>query len=278
MLPLTEVFPDEDYRFHLTLRPGDARLFFAPTTPEVLAERKRWITSDPERYVAVTEAAGRVVEAFEQWVSLTAAESRGSRVKSGPIGPRLLAAELMARMSTLGQTLEPDFVLLSPDGSGVLRLQAGIACFPSSWAIEEKIGKGVEEIHGPVPTLNASLGASIDRFLARLRPGLAFERANWGLAATPEPNMHPALQRPRLTAPLNVDRVWIRIEDQLLAALPDEVGIVFGVRLRIIPLREVLKDGEIGPRLVRAIRTMPDEIAAYKGIAEVRRELANILG
>jgi hypothetical protein len=49
---LAELFPDGDYRFHLTLRRAEPRDFFAPRddSGRVLAERRRWLESDPERY------------------------------------------------------------------------------------------------------------------------------------------------------------------------------------------------------------------------------------
>ncbi|MEY4090242.1 MAG: hypothetical protein RJB55_2513, partial [Verrucomicrobiota bacterium] len=43
-------------------------------------------------------------------------------------------------------------------------------CFPTSWSLEEKIGRGLEEIHGPVPGLNAALGPSIHQVLGRHTP------------------------------------------------------------------------------------------------------------
>ena len=93
---------------------------------------------------------------------------------------------------------------------------AGVVCFPSSWALAEKIGHPLDFIHAVVPGLNSSIGSIIDTFLSRLEPGIAYERSNWGIAATPELNLHPSLNRPRLKAPLPPDRTWIRVEDQIL--------------------------------------------------------------
>jgi hypothetical protein len=158
------------------------------------------------------------------------------------------------------------------------RLQAGVVCFPSSWDPSEKFGLGLEAIHGAVPRLNPTMGATIGTFLQKLKPGAAFERANWGLAATSERNLHPHRQMPRLELPLDVNKIWVRIEDQILAALPETKGILFGITLRIIPLTEILTDPELKRGLTRALATMPDDVAAYKGLAAIRSPLLAAMG
>jgi hypothetical protein len=139
--------------------------------------------------------------------------------------------------------------------------------------LSEKIGRGLEEIHGVVPGLNASLAVTIDRFLERLKPGAPFERANWGLAGTPELNMHPNLGRTRIALPLDLDRVWLRIEDQILASLPSGGGVLFGIRIRALPLQSILKDPTLRSGFHRALATMPEALAAYKGISPIRAAL-----
>ena len=55
MTPLADLFPDGDYRFHLTLRRGEPRDFFAfrDTAGAILAERSRWLAAEPARYGAL---------------------------------------------------------------------------------------------------------------------------------------------------------------------------------------------------------------------------------
>jgi hypothetical protein len=269
-LPLLEVFPDEDYRFHLTLRPSDPARFFQPADAAVLEQRRHWLRADPVRYVGTTpEAAAalpRLETAFQDWT-----------LSPPPTGSTI------ERLIAWGGSVESDFVLLTPNSTGAFCFRAGVVCFPSSWALEEKLGHTLDEIHGPVPTLNADLGASIGRFLTRLKPGVAYERANWGLAATPELNLHPALDRPRLSATMEWPGVWVRIEDQILVSLSPSAHdngpvVLFGIRLRILPGVEVVGDPELRQRVRRALATMPDDVAAYKGLAAVRGRLVAALG
>lgn len=266
-LPLSEIFKDEDYRFHLTLRRGDLTEFFKPSDPALLTERKRWLERDAGPYLAGEADAGPIVTEFAALAGQEDASSLWSSLAS-------TAEQLVA----LGSTIEPDFVLLSDKGTGVFRIRAGVVCFPSWWSLPEKLGLTLEETHSVVPGLNRSLGPPISTFLQKLKPGSAFERANWGLAATDELNLHPTLLRPRLELPLDVSRLWVRIEDQILGALPRTAGIVFGIRLRILPISRFLGDPALGAGLHRALATMSEPLAAYKGLTPIRTELLAALG
>src|SRR5690242_15333173 len=97
IMPLdwSRLFPPGEYGFHMGLRAGDARAFFAATNDnaELLAERGRWLDEDPEKYaVVLPEGAALVGEAAE-----LAAE---------------WGARAVADVVALGRVWEPDFVLL----------------------------------------------------------------------------------------------------------------------------------------------------------------------
>jgi hypothetical protein len=177
----------------------------------------------------------------------------------------------------LGGAWEPDFLLLKLDDDGRIRLHAGCVCFPSSWKLTDKIGRPLEEIHEPVPTLNPSIGGSIASFLSRLRPGSTWTRANWGMARSPELNLHPDRDMPRLVLPLKIEEVWVRIENQALVSLPSSKGILFGIRLEIVSLEQFRSEPIALKGLQRALRTMPESIAEYKGLAIARSELLRLL-
>lgn len=265
-LPLSEIFPHEKYRFHLTLRRGNLADFFRPQNPGLLTSRQFWIQEDRERYVFADDSGSNLISGFERWLC-------ESRILEGtPVS----APGSYSRLARLGELLEPDFVLLSRTPDGATRVTAGAVCFPSGWAPAEKLGLSLDRIHGVVPGLNPSIGSSISHFLQRLKAGVAYERANWGIAATAELNLHPDLSRPRLGGPLDPASVWVRIEDQVLGALPPESGIVFGIRLRIIPLAELLKDEGLRRGFECAVATMPEDLALYKGIDALRPELLRI--
>src|SRR5262245_8155569 len=106
ILSLRELFPDEDYRFHLTLRRGNPRDFFRQhdSTGAVLAERARWLREDRPRYAALLPEGQPLLAEFADLCSRLAVAG------APPVGAR-------TDPGILGASLEPDFLLLSPQPS-----------------------------------------------------------------------------------------------------------------------------------------------------------------
>ncbi len=260
MSDLAELFPDGDYRFHLTLRRGEPREFFraSDSSGRVRAERARWLAHNPARYAALTPEGAPLLAEF-------AAMCAGWSVACG------------ASIVELGAALEPDFLLLSRDELGAFRLRGGALCFPTGWALEEKLGHTLDFIHGVVPGLNAALASPIQQFLGKLKPGVAYLRDNWGLAATAELNLHPARALPSPDLPTAPDRLWLRVEHQALMALPDTGGVVFGLRIALHRLDEVARNSAAARGLCRALETMSADVAAYKRLDTVRSEVISWL-
>lgn len=264
--PTRRLLRDEQaFRFHMGLRPGDARRFFQPSPagPTLLGERRRWLAETPERYACALPGSESVLAEF-------------GHAASGWLGdPALpISGSAGVRMLALGRNLEPDLLFLVPSEDGLWRLCAGAVCFPSSWALEEKMGRSLAEIHEPVPGLNPALDRHIATFFGRLEPNAAWERSNWGLSADNELNRHPARGLARLEATTSLDSVWLRVEHQLLMRLPVTGGLVFGIRLEIAPLSGLMEDLGARIALASALDSMPEAVADYKGVGRIRKRLA----
>lgn len=260
MTPLSDLFPAEDFGFRLKLKRGSLEDFFAPTQDHsrIIAERRRWLETAPENYLA----AGQNSPA--PWQELGATLNQPFQTDAG------------CAAFTAGTTLEPDIVFLQRDSTGLFRLTDGVVVFPTAWALPEKIGLTLAETHGVVPGLNTVIGAAINRFLDHLKPGSAATRTNWGLTATDELNLHPGLTRPRLKVTTSSDQVWLRVEHQILTLLPATSTIVFGIRIELTPLTEVLDDAVAKARLHRLLDTMPATVASYKGLSNAMPVLLNL--
>ena len=268
-MSLAELFPDGDYRFHLTLRRVEPREFFAPgdPPPDIQAERRRWLTAEPATYAAMHPEGEAALREF-------AAMAASWRPKELP--GTLRDAEAKEILRQLGGTLEPDLLFLTVDQEGTIRLRGGVLCFPTGWALQEKLGHSLDFIHGVVPGLNSALGTAIQQFLSKLKPGAAFLRDNWGLTATDQLNLHPVRRIPPPDLPARLERLWLRVERQALLALPESRGIVFGIRIELHRLDEVAA-GPHSAGLRRGLATMPAELVAYKRIERVREYLLNVL-
>jgi dimethylamine monooxygenase subunit A len=254
---LAELFADGPYRLQMRFERGSIAEFYRATSDaaSVLAERQRWIRQTPALCLAEGPAAQPLLD-----------EACG-----------LLGLASGLNCAELGARLEPDFLLMRPDPIGNFRLTAGCVCFPSSWDLREKIGRELDFIHAPVPGLNASLGTQIQGFLQRIRPDISWNRTNWGLSRSPEFNQHPERNLPRLDASVSLADVFLRIEYQSLAALPATGGVLFGIRIAVHSLPEVLADAQAAQGLARALETMPEDLARYKGLATARGRIVDLL-
>lgn len=265
---LTRVLSDPPFRFEMHLKRGSGA-FFAnrPREEGLLAERTRWLDSDPHRYAGARVGSEQMVQ-----------ELMAFAAQSAPLSDtRYTSNDAASCCIELGKRWDPDFLLLECS-SLEPTLIAGCVCFPSSWSLAEKWSLPLSQIHGPVPVLNAALGRSIGSFLERLKPDAEWERVNWGLAATPERNLHPDLRRPRLHQNADLKTTWLRVEHQALRRLPGTGAILFGIRIETLRLDEALRlDAGCGVRLAELLATMPQEIAAYKGLLEARDTLVKAL-
>lgn len=259
--------PDEDYRFTLGIHPGDAAEYFGPSRDRerLLAERRHWLADNSERYAALLPE----VEPY-------LAEVESLAMRWGFVPPPAGSSQ-RERLLHLGRQVEPDLLLLAPEEPGKLKVVGGCVCFPSFWRLTDKLGLPIEAVHGPVPGLNASLGSAIDRYLSRMKPGGCWLRANWGLASLPDLNGHPDRCRYEWERPLSLERVWLRREDQAILSLPGSGGALFGIRVVVRPVAELARSPEKARRLARLLRTMPADLARYKGFGQVRHELIEIL-
>ncbi|MBI3851546.1 MAG: DUF3445 domain-containing protein [Verrucomicrobia bacterium] len=268
---LADVIPDEDYRLQMRFERGNVAEFFAPTErhEELISQRRHWLQTAPQTYAALLPEGIPLLDETIERACLWQADAPLARLKE--------ANSPWERCLALGETLEPDFLLLKPQAEGCFHLLAGCVCFPSSWSLAEKIGRPLEFIHGVVPGLNSQLGNQIHGFLSKIKPGIAWQRANWGLSRSPELNQHPERRLPRFDASVSLTEIWLRVEHQALVALPQNQGILFGIRIAIHPLAELKKDSTVAERLSRVLQTMPEEMARYKNLATARSTIIALL-
>jgi hypothetical protein len=232
---------------------------------EILAERRRWLAEAPEKYLALTREGDSLVRA---------ALLRAQGEKTVPADREVQEPERF-----LGENWEPDYLLLQHSANDEPRLVAGCVCFPSSWALEEKIGRRISEIHGIVPGLNAGIGHAIQNFFVKMRPDAFWTRSNWGLSRSPERNQHPSRNLPKLDESVVPNEVTFRVEEQSFCALPQPDGmsaLLFGIRVRCFPL-PMLIGTPAAPKLAFALETMPPEMARYKGLERSRAAIIAML-
>jgi hypothetical protein len=256
------IFPRGDHRWNMGVRRGDAATFFATRDADdaVCAERAGWLADDPETYAALPPEAE---PALHETVQL--ARTLGTVVDT--------AAPPHEQLLALGRAWEPDFVWMHPDGHDTHHLIGGVVCFPSSWALREKLGRPMREVHVPVPGLNDALARQIESLFAKQVSGDVWVRENANYSRDSRRNHHPSQPLHKLDATITPAEFWIRLEHQLLLKLPRSGSILFGIRVEPYPLTRLLEDAQAAARLAEVFSTMSPAAAAYKGLTEARPQV-----
>jgi hypothetical protein len=188
----------------------------------------------------------------------------------------LVGREGRGSLRRLGELVAEDLCLVV---DGVL--VAGVVCFPSHWRLRDKLGLPMAAVHGPVPDYDVELGAKVDRFLGRLRPGLGngVWRRNWTVHHRPDlhaPDVPPPPDPP-ITAADAGGRLWFRSERQTLTRLPGTGAVVFTIRTQQVPLGTLADRPELRRRLAAGVAAWPPHQVAYRGGEALRQPLLSWL-
>ena len=261
------VLPTRDFDHHIGAKRANPAEYFTPTLEHdvVITERRQILAEHPERHIGMDEDAGDLLVSTIVW-------AKANSILPDDVIQKLDKEQsLQEKLAILACTWEPDFLLLGQNESQFF-LRGGVVCFPSNWDFTQKINHPLEQIHQIVPRLNECIGKNIATFLAGMRDGISWQRVNWGMSSSPKKNNHPALGMPRLQASTPLDSVSFRVEEQLLQSLPSN-GLLFGIHVRRTNLRNVLNNPKAAAGLNQALATMNEEMARYKGIADIRQTI-----
>ncbi|MCB1398272.1 MAG: DUF3445 domain-containing protein [Rhodobacteraceae bacterium] len=200
-----------------------------------MAERERLIAACPERVHAIlpcaAEAADELLDAVQDLLPGLGfvREGAGWRRPDGQVR----AVDRAAPLLTLGQLVQEDLCILEEGTDGAHVLTGAILCFPASWTLAEKIGRGLPGIHTPVAGYAGALEARVQRLFDAIRPEQGLWRAN------ALDYVDPALFQPRReaeTRPKDRQRGgFIRSERQCLVRLPRTRAVVFSIHTYVVP-------------------------------------------
>ena len=235
----------------LWLQPDDAR-------DTDLAEKVSLIDTRPEEMLAwLPGSEPASAEVFE----LVAADlsDRGLAVASVGEHP----------IDRAGRSLQEDLCLMERRGSQWI-LTAGSVCFPTRWALRDKIGVSLSAIHTPVPGYGDDLGPRVDRFFHRMSPASLVWRLNWSIVSDSGRRLDVRDSHTPCDPPDDVGRdLFVRVERQTLRRLTTHEAIVFCIRVHVWPLGEVVAELP-AEGLVASLGSMPIDVANYKNLESLR--------
>ena len=182
-----------------------------------------------------------------------------------------LAAVLGAGGPTIGdcgRAVVDDLCLL--DGESLV-LVAGAVVHPNRWQLADKLGTPLLGVHGPVPGYPGRLADQVERVLRSLRPERAVERRSWALLD--DPTLHQPVASSGMPATFDLEQLWLRVERQALRRLPATGAIVFAIRTRQWRVDALADHPGQAAGLAASLRSTPDDLATYKGVAGIRQAL-----
>jgi hypothetical protein len=189
---------------------------------------------------------------------------------------------------TAARLVQDDLLLLQRDATA-WRLTAACLCFPSSWVLDEKIGKPIADIHTPVPGFGP--GTRSAQVMARMfdvaRPETPLIRWNFSLYGDDRlfhPDSTGAAEK-RFGSAIRADPILMRVERQTLRKLPATGAIAFTIRISLDPLEKLFghpRQAEIARSLKDQIDALTEEQLDYKGLtrekARVMERLIELIG
>jgi len=234
------------------LEPRDLDEWLKPRAGDttVLAERAALIAQKPADVIAVSPESHH---ALVELAALLAQRGVEGVPSSGDA----------FTLAAVGRALAEDICVLTAR-NGAYHLTAAVLCFPNRWRLADKIGRGLLDIHGPVPDYPEALASAVDRFLERLRPMRFYMRENWGVASQPDrhlPNPIPPVDL------AGAPPFFARTEEQGFLKLPETGAVIFSIRTIIVPWVEAPESRRAG--IMAAAGSLSAPWLAYKSI--VRR-------
>lgn len=156
-----------------------------------------------------------------------------------------------------------DDLLLMQELEGEYCLTAASLCSPSSWRLQDKLGKPMARIHDPIPDIHKQLTPKIDQFFSSMASGQVVERFNWSLQEAQELAQFPQ----PITAPLHADTpLFYRMERQSLRRLPESQAIVFGIRVYVFEMASLEQVSGSLSALQETIDGLPPALRDYKNM------------
>ena len=169
-----------------------------------------------------------------------------------------------------------DFCILDQRDDN-LWMDAGMVTTQADWSLDFDLGMNFFEWHGPVP-LAHEMGVfeRALKYMLNLQQSCGARRLNWTMTINPRLDTSPenyhkwGTDRAAVT-PDNVgDLVHLRVELQIFFRLPRSNALLFPIRCYLISLNDLVTVPGWGQRLHRVLKTLPAELAEYKGLTRYR--------
>ena len=171
----------------------------------------------------------------------------------------LAAPDVLLQMATI---IAEDLVVLAREDDE-WKIVAGAVLFPSRWKLSEKLGKGMDAVHTPVPGFAEALAPYMTATFDKITADRPVWRKNWSLHSTAD--LHQPTSIHEAAAPENY---WWRTERQTLTRAASGDFLYFTIRNRAEPLAWIQEDPESAAHFAETLESLAPETVEYKGLVK----------
>jgi len=239
------------------------RLTLAETSREVVYQEL------PGYRPAIEELASRVAKNLSEFHHQTYAVTKDSiTYLPESITVDLSTPDVLLKLAAI---IGEDLVVLAREESE-WKIVAGAVLFPSRWKLSEKIGKGMDAVHTPVPGFAEALAPYMTATFDKITADRPVWRKNWSLHSTAD--LH---QPTSIHAPATPENYWWRTERQTLTRAACGEFLYFTIRNRAEPLSWIKESPESAALFAQTLESLLPETIEYKGLVSDHQKIIDYL-
>ncbi|MBR7888233.1 DUF3445 domain-containing protein [Marinomonas sp. A79] len=189
----------------------------------------------------------------------------------------------MSPLDYMGRQVQGDFALLDQRDNDLF-MDAGMITCPADWSLAFDAGMSFSEWHGPVPMAHsAGIFDRALKYLTAIPIGSPARRLNWTLTVNARMDTSPEKypdwghERTTVTAENVAQKVYLRVELQIMDRMPRSNALLFVIRTYLISLEDIATNPEWAKRMHRAMKTLPQPLIDYKGLTRYHHLVVDYL-
>jgi len=228
------------------------RIELASSVPDVVYQEL------PGYEGAVQELIGRIIENLKEFHDRDYSFTSNT-VRHIPTDTlvSLTCEDVLLQISTI---IGEDLVVLSRENEE-WKIVAGAVLFPSRWKLSEKIGKGMDAVHAPVPGYESALAPYMTATFDKIGVGRPVWRKNWSLHSTEDLHQPTSIHEQVLP-----EDYWWRTERQTLTRSQEGEFLYFTIRNRAEPLVWIKENAQSALEFSKTLESFSPETIEYKGL------------
>jgi len=180
----------------------------------------------------------------------------------------LTATDVLLKVAAI---IGEDLVVLAREDNE-WKIVVGAVLFPSRWKLSEKIGKGMDAVHTPVPGFAEALAPYMTATFDKITADRPVWRKNWSLHSTAD--LH---QPTSIHAPATPENYWWRTERQTLTRASCGEFLYFTIRNRAEPLSWIKESAESAELFAQTLESLLPETIEYKGLVKDHQKIIDYL-